>query len=163
MLLLNPKKLTRSHPDAKLNEILRKTVDFFETKGKKSLKEDDLNRVWYTDFLEFIKREKIFATLLTPEGYGAADCRWGIGHPSPRQRSSPTRCCASSARWRPSPRRFATDPHPSAKSTAACACRAVVANTGTSTSPGPSSSSISVHPRITPRAPCATSRPTTST
>ncbi len=76
MLLLNPKQFAESHPDPKLNEILRKTINFFETKGKKSLKEDDLNRVWYTDFLEFIKREKIFATLLTPEGYGDADCRW---------------------------------------------------------------------------------------
>lgn len=76
MFLLNPKQLIESHPDPKLNEILRKTVDFFETKGKKSLKEDDLNRVWYTDFLAFIQREKIFATLLTPQGYGDADCRW---------------------------------------------------------------------------------------
>lgn len=76
MFLLNPKQLIENHPDPKLNEILRKTVDFFETKGKKSLKEDDLNRVWYTDFLNFIKREKIFATLLTPEGYGNEDCRW---------------------------------------------------------------------------------------
>lgn len=76
MFLLNPKQLLESHPDPKLNEILRKTVAFFETKGKKSLKEDDLNRVWYTDFLKFIQREKIFATLLTPQGYGDADCRW---------------------------------------------------------------------------------------
>ena len=76
MFLLNPKQLTESHPDPVLNEILRKTVAFFEAKGKRSLKEDDLNRVWYQDFLDFIKREKIFATLLTPEGYGDAQRRW---------------------------------------------------------------------------------------
>ncbi len=76
MQLLNPKQLLKSHPDPKLNEILRKTVAFFEAKGKKRLKEDDLNRVWYADFIEFVKQEKIFATLLTPEGYGSSDCRW---------------------------------------------------------------------------------------
>ncbi|MEI6207466.1 MAG: acyl-CoA dehydrogenase [Desulfuromonadales bacterium] len=76
MFLLNPNRLTENHPDPKLNEILRKTSAFFESRGKKSLKEDDFNRVWYTDFLAFIKREKIFATLLTPAGYGDKDCRW---------------------------------------------------------------------------------------
>lgn len=76
MLLLNPKQLVDTHPDPTLREIIRKTVNFFEAKGKKRLKEDDLNRVWYADFIEFIKREKIFATLLTPEGYGGDDCRW---------------------------------------------------------------------------------------
>lgn len=76
MQLLNPKKLHNDHPDPVLHEILQKTVDFFETKGKKRLKEDDLNRVWYVDFINFIGREKIFATLLTPEGYGNENCRW---------------------------------------------------------------------------------------
>ena len=76
MLLLNPKQLTESHPDPALNEILRKTVAFFEAKGKKQLKQDDFDRVWYADFIDFVKRERIFATLLTPSGYGASDCRW---------------------------------------------------------------------------------------
>ncbi len=76
MFLLNPKQLSENHPDPALNAILRKTVVFFETRGKKQLKEDDFNRVWYADFLEFIKQERIFATLLTPSGYGDKNCRW---------------------------------------------------------------------------------------
>ncbi len=76
MQLLNPKKLVHTHPDPVLRNIIDKTIDFFETKGKKRLKEDDLNRVWYQDFIDFVKREKIFATLLTPEGYGGPDYRW---------------------------------------------------------------------------------------
>lgn len=76
MLLFNPKALEASHPDPKLNEILRKTVAFFEAKGKRRLKEDDFNRTWYADFLAFVKEEKVFATLLTPAGYGGSDCRW---------------------------------------------------------------------------------------
>jgi acyl-CoA dehydrogenase len=76
MILFNPQQLASHHPDPKLNEILRKTVAFFEAKGKRRLREDDFNRVWYADFLDFVKQEKIFATLLTPKGYGSADARW---------------------------------------------------------------------------------------
>jgi acyl-CoA dehydrogenase len=76
MILFNPKQLSVEHPDPKVNEILRKTVEFFEAKGKRRLKEDDFNRVWYADFIDFVKREKIFATLLTPDNYGGPDCRW---------------------------------------------------------------------------------------
>ncbi len=76
MLLFNPKQLRAEHPDPKVHELLAKTVAFFETKGKRRLKEDDRERVWYADFLTFVQREKVFATLLTPEGYGGPDCRW---------------------------------------------------------------------------------------
>ena len=76
MFLLNPKQLVENHPDPALNDILRKTVAFFEAKGKKQLKLDDFDRVWYADFIDFVKRERIFATLLTPTGYGGADYRW---------------------------------------------------------------------------------------
>ncbi|MCP4622626.1 MAG: acyl-CoA dehydrogenase [bacterium] len=53
-----------------------KTVAFFENKGKEKLKHDDHERVWYADFLEFLKEEKVFATLLTPTPYGEGDKRW---------------------------------------------------------------------------------------
>ncbi len=76
MFLLNPHQPTLTHPDPKLNDIIRKTIDFFERKGKKKLKQDDLDRVWYRDFIDFVAREKIFSTLLTPEGYGDGECRW---------------------------------------------------------------------------------------
>ena len=76
MILLNPKRHDREYPDARSREIMRKTVDFFERKGKRRLKHDDRERIWYADFLEFVKQERIFATLLTPAGYGDADARW---------------------------------------------------------------------------------------
>jgi len=53
-----------------------KTIDFFESKGKGKLKEDDRDRVWYADFLEFVKENELFYTLLTPAGYGGEECRW---------------------------------------------------------------------------------------
>lgn len=54
-----------------------KTIDFFENKGLEKTKKDYHERVWYSDFLEFIKENKIFATLLTPSQYSQdLDARW---------------------------------------------------------------------------------------
>ena len=76
MILLNPKRLSQRYPDGRSLEVMASTIDFFEKKGKKRLKEDAHQRVWYDDFLKFVKDEKIFATLLTPPNYGGADSRW---------------------------------------------------------------------------------------
>ena len=76
MKLLNPKTEKFEHLDAKSREIMLKTIEFFETKGKTELLEDDKNRVWPVDFLDFLKKEKIFATLLTPPKYGDGDTAW---------------------------------------------------------------------------------------
>ena len=76
MILLNPKKHDRYYPDERSKEIMLKTIDFFEKKGKRRLKEDDRERVWYDDLLEFLKENEIFYNLLTPEGYGDENCRW---------------------------------------------------------------------------------------
>ena len=75
-MLLHPKNETFEHLDPRSREIMLKTVAFFESKGKEKLKHDDHERVWYADFLEFLKEEKVFATLLTPTPYGDGDKRW---------------------------------------------------------------------------------------
>ena len=56
-LLLNPKTESYNHLDEPSRKLVRKTIDFFENKGKAKLKEDDHERVWYSDFLEFSKKE----------------------------------------------------------------------------------------------------------
>jgi len=76
MILLNPKKHEREYPDEKSRKIMLKTIEFFENKGRGKIKKDDQERVWYSDFLEFEKKEGIFASLLTPASYGTGDCRW---------------------------------------------------------------------------------------
>ncbi len=76
MLLLNPKKPDRFYPDERSREIMLKTIEFFEAKGKARIKKDDHERVWYSDFIEFQKKEKLFSTLLTPAGCGGPDARW---------------------------------------------------------------------------------------
>ena len=78
MILLNPKKEQFEHLDEKSREIMLKTVEFFENKGRGKVKNDDHERTWYADLLEFQKKEKVFATLLTPGPYaeGDKDTRW---------------------------------------------------------------------------------------
>lgn len=76
-ILLNPKQHDRYYPDEASREIMLKTIEFFENKGKAKVKEDDHKRVWYSDFLEFQKNHKIFAQLLTPAKYGENEnYRW---------------------------------------------------------------------------------------
>ncbi|MFT5482073.1 MAG: acyl-CoA dehydrogenase [Halieaceae bacterium] len=75
-MILHPKNETFEHLDEQSREIMLKTVAFFESKGKVKLKHDDHERVWYADFLEFVKQEQVFATLLTPAAYGDGNKRW---------------------------------------------------------------------------------------
>lgn len=76
MVLLNPKKHSRPYPDERSREVMLKTIDFFERKGKRRVRDDYHAKVWYADFLDFVKEEKIFATMCTPAGNGAPDSRW---------------------------------------------------------------------------------------
>ncbi|MDX2480218.1 MAG: acyl-CoA dehydrogenase [Desulfuromusa sp.] len=79
MLLFNPHNDQREHADEASRQLVEKTIAFFEKKGLKQIKEDDQAMLWYDDFLDFIKEEQVFATMLTPSGYGADDSRWDMG------------------------------------------------------------------------------------
>ncbi len=76
--LFNPRAYDPADFDDATRHALAATIDFFESRGKAALKEQDHERTWYADFLEFVKRERIFATLLTPaaEAAGDPDKRW---------------------------------------------------------------------------------------
>ena len=78
MTLFNPKTEAFDHLDPASRQIMKKTIAFFEDRGKKQLKDDYHNRVWYQEFLDFLHENQIFATLLTPEKYaeGNEDARW---------------------------------------------------------------------------------------
>lgn len=75
-MLLNPANEKFDYLDDESAELMFKTVEFFEKKGKKKIKDDDHNVVWYADFIEFVKENQVFAKLMTPYGYGASDSRW---------------------------------------------------------------------------------------
>ncbi len=76
--LLNPHTYDPSHLDPEARRLMLATIEFFESRGKRTLKDHDRDNVWYADFLEFVKREKVFATLLTParDANGDRDKRW---------------------------------------------------------------------------------------
>ncbi len=76
MLLLNPGKLSPRYSDPKTGELMAKVIEFFETRGNDQLQKDYYDRQWYSEFLDFVKDEQIFATMCTPAGYGADDSRW---------------------------------------------------------------------------------------
>ena len=75
-ILLNPKLTNRVYQDDETKELLEKTIQFFENKGKVKLKEDFHERAWYRDFLDFQKEIQLFYKFLTPSEYGEEGCRW---------------------------------------------------------------------------------------
>ena len=77
-MLLNPHAYEGADLDPESRRIMLATIDFFESRGKAELKRADHEREWYSDFLEFVKREKVFSTLLTPaaDANGDAEKRW---------------------------------------------------------------------------------------
>ncbi|RAS64880.1 acyl-CoA dehydrogenase [Lentzea atacamensis] len=65
-MLLDPNHYDPAHLDDETRRLLRATVDWFEARGKRQLIADAQDKVWYTEFLDFVKREKLFATFCTP-------------------------------------------------------------------------------------------------
>lgn len=78
MPLFNPHEPDFSEFDPETRRVFEATIEFFETRGKKALKEQDRDRAWPADFLDFVKRERVFATLLTPSAQADGDTakRW---------------------------------------------------------------------------------------
>jgi acyl-CoA dehydrogenase len=72
-LLFNPNAEDPRQFDPETRRLLRAVIDWFEARGKAQLLRDDLGAVWVSDFLEFIKQERIFATFLTPSEYADGD------------------------------------------------------------------------------------------
>ena len=58
-MLLNPQRGVREYPDEESRELMLAVIDFFESKGLARIKHDDHERVWYQDFLEFVRNKMI--------------------------------------------------------------------------------------------------------
>jgi acyl-CoA dehydrogenase len=78
MILMNPKDYQYAFSDERSKEIMQRTIDYFEQRGKRKLKEDDHNRTFYEEFIKFQKKEHVFSTLLTPPQYGNKNTRWDM-------------------------------------------------------------------------------------
>ena len=72
-LLFDPNTYDPQQFDAETRRLLRATIDFFEGQGKKRLLDDDLKVKWPAEFVDFVKREKLFATFLTPAEFSGGD------------------------------------------------------------------------------------------
>lgn len=77
-VLLNPKTYDPAYFDDETRRLLQATIDWFEARGKTRLVSDYHAKVFYSDFLEFAAKEKLFSTFLTParDAGGAKDKRW---------------------------------------------------------------------------------------
>ncbi|WP_431969297.1 acyl-CoA dehydrogenase family protein [Nocardia sp. bgisy134] len=77
-LLFNPATYDPQHFDAETRRLLKATIEWFESRGKRQLLADDQSAVFTADFLEFVAKEKLFATFLTPAAYADGDSnrRW---------------------------------------------------------------------------------------
>ena len=77
-LLLNPFTYDPEHFDDETRRILKATIDHLEGRGLTKLLEDYHAKNWYSDFLEFVAKEKVFATFMTPAKVadGNPDKRW---------------------------------------------------------------------------------------
>lgn len=76
--LFNPARFEGAELDPASARLMRATIDWFEAKGKERLTAEVYTDEWYGDFIEFLARERAFATLLTPQrdGGGDPDKRW---------------------------------------------------------------------------------------
>ncbi len=77
-MLFNPATADFDSLDPRSREIMDATVEFFETKGLARLKDDGHQRRWCGDFLDVVKENRIFSTLLTPPEHAIddPDARW---------------------------------------------------------------------------------------
>jgi acyl-CoA dehydrogenase len=70
MELFNPHNYKGCHPQPHTNDMHKAVIAYFENKGLTSIKKDWHEKVWNYEFVEFLKSQQVFATLMTPEGYG---------------------------------------------------------------------------------------------
>jgi acyl-CoA dehydrogenase len=76
MLLLNPLKDKRDYADPKTRELMQKVIGYFEGMGLEKIKSDWQEKVWNHDFVDFLEENQVFATLMTPTGYGNENACW---------------------------------------------------------------------------------------
>lgn len=77
-ILLHPHRYDPTQFDAETRRLLVATVNWFEQRGLDKLLEDFHNKTYYTDFLEFLAKENVIATFLTPaqNADGDPEKRW---------------------------------------------------------------------------------------
>jgi acyl-CoA dehydrogenase len=77
-LLFLPTSYDPTAYDETTRRLLRATIDHLEGYGMERLTREWHEATWYADFLDFVAKEKVFATFMTPAGSAAGDSdkRW---------------------------------------------------------------------------------------
>ena len=73
MKLFDNNSVQRQIQDPHTKSLLDKTIKFFRDKGLEQIKKDDSEGVWYEDFLNFIKENKVFYHFLGAPLQGESD------------------------------------------------------------------------------------------
>ncbi len=76
--LLNPHTFDSDRLDPESRRQLQALIAWFEERGKTRLLRDDLDAAWVSDFLDFVKRERLFATFLTPSEFAGGKPRQAV-------------------------------------------------------------------------------------
>ena len=77
-MLINPKRYDVQHADQKTHDVMKNTINFFEHKGLKAIREDDKLFKWQEDWIKYQGEKEIYATMLTCKGYGRSDSRFDL-------------------------------------------------------------------------------------
>lgn len=77
-VLFNPSNYNSFLSDEKTKEKMLRTIEYFEEKGLKQLREDDTLNRWQSDWMIYQKKHEIFSTMLTCKGYGKEDSRFDL-------------------------------------------------------------------------------------
>ena len=77
-ILMHPGRYNPTQFDAETRRLLTATVKWFEQRGLHKLLEDFHDKTYYTEFLEFLAKEKVLATFFTPvqDADGKPGRRW---------------------------------------------------------------------------------------
>ena len=76
MLLLNPLVQDRVYADPETRDMMQKVIAYFEDMGLEKIKSDWHSKAWNHDFVDFLKDNQVFASLMTPSGYGDDSASW---------------------------------------------------------------------------------------
>lgn len=77
-VLVNPQNYTAVHADEKTHQAMVDLIAFFENKGLAAIRADQLSNRWQDDFMKYQKEHKLYATMLTAQGYGEAGARYDM-------------------------------------------------------------------------------------
>ncbi len=77
-MLFNPLTENYSNYDEATKAVFEATIDFFENKGLNAIREDAKKYVWQTDWMKYQKEHQVYATMLTPKGYGSETSRFDL-------------------------------------------------------------------------------------